>query len=143
MEMQTLSSDLQVITGVPSSRNDRQHGLLLGHAAKLCWPCTQLCQTSGKLREELSALQVVTGESGSSEDRQREQLLRRVTELRGAITRAQDRYGAVLDALGPPGDTSAVPPPVQQVSSPPRIKPGIDLCAGCLGQPTSSSYTQD
>lgn len=42
---------------------------------------------------------MVTGESGSDEDREREQLLRRATEVRGSITRAQDRYGAIMDAF--------------------------------------------
>ena len=42
---------------------------------------------------------MVTGESGSDEDRERDQLLRRATELRGSITRAQDRYGAIMDAF--------------------------------------------
>lgn len=63
----------------------------------------------------ISPLQVVTGESGSEEDRQREQLLRQATELRGSITRAQDRYGAVMDALQRTDAATAGPVLLQQV----------------------------
>ena len=65
-----------------------------------CWEC---------------CVQVVTGESGSDEDRQRDQLLRRATELRGSISRAQDRYGAVMDALRATEDMATLPTMTQQV----------------------------
>ena len=65
-----------------------------------CWQC---------------CVQVVTGESGSDEDRQRDGLLRRATELRGSISRAQDRYGAVMDALRATEDMAALPSVTQQV----------------------------
>ena len=65
-----------------------------------CWQC---------------CLQVVTGESGSDEDRQRDGLLRRATELRGSISRAQDRYGAVMDVLRATEDMARLPRGAQQV----------------------------
>ena len=65
-----------------------------------CWQC---------------CVQVVTGESGSDEDRQRDGLLRRATELRGSISRAQDRYGAVMDALRATEDMAMLPSATQQV----------------------------
>ena len=58
-------------------------------------------------------MQVVTGEHGSDEDREREQLLRRATELRGSITRAQDRYGAVMDAFKTAEEITLGMPPEQ------------------------------
>lgn len=65
-----------------------------------CWQC---------------CVQVVTGESGSGEDGQRDGLLRRATELRGSISRAQDRYGAVMDALRATEDMTTLPSTTQQV----------------------------
>ena len=59
--------------------------------------------------------QVVMGDSGSDEDREREQLLRRATGLRGSITRAQDRYGAVMDAFKMAEDVMLGMGPAQQV----------------------------
>jgi len=60
-------------------------------------------------------MQVVTGESGTDEDRERDQLLRRATELRGSITHAQDRYGAILDVFKTNEDITLGTLPAPQV----------------------------
>lgn len=65
--------------------------------------------------QRCAGVQVVTGEPGSDEDRARDQLLRRATELRGSITRAQDRYGAVTDAVRAAKDITLGMPSAQQV----------------------------
>lgn len=75
-------------------------------------------------------LQVVTGESGSSEDREREQLLRRATGLRGSITRAQDRYGAVMDAFKTNEDITLGMGPTQQVCLL-HSAPVLEACLHC------------
>ena len=60
-------------------------------------------------------MQVLTGESGSDEDRERDQLLRRATELRGSITHAQDRYGAIMDVFKTNEDITLGTLPAPQV----------------------------
>ena len=86
-------------------------------------------------------VQVVTGESGSDEDRQRDALLRRVTELRGSISCAQDRYGAVMDALSATEDMAALTQQVRLLQAFQRSAAFPDIRAAVLEHAHSSYQT--